>query len=187
MAVLASILNGKLKVNEIQKFPWTYDQFQRYSVLREFLEAFYPGGKGKVLDVGGLSPDREGKSYWLPIKRVYPGDSSVLDLAFCKAESYIQGNGNCLPFKDDSFDIVSALDVIEHIPVRNRGKFIRELCRVSKGSIVISAPFQDDRIEKVEELLFKQIKLYYGIEHAQLKEHKEFGLPDKKIIVKQNY
>lgn len=171
-------------MNEIKNFPFTYDQFQRYSVLREFLKLFYPGEKCKVLDVGGLSPDRDGKSSWLPIKQIFSGDSVTLDLPLCKEESYIQGNGSLLPFKNGSFEVVSALDVIEHITATKREEFIRELCRVSKGSVVISAPFKDDGIEKAEELLFKQIKLYYGMEHGQLKEHKKFGLPDKENISK---
>jgi hypothetical protein len=46
----------------------------------------------------------------------------------------------------------------------------------------VSAPFKDERIEKVERLLFEQIKIQYGVEHQQLLEHKRQGLPEIDFI-----
>lgn len=158
-------------------FPWTYDQYQRYAVLKEFLEIFYSGKKIKVLDVGGLSPDREGRSFWLPIKHIHSGESYTIDLTFHAEKDYIQGNGEFLPFKDKSFDVVTAMDTVEHIAQENRSQFLAELCRVSCGSILLSAPFQDKNIIQAEKLLSNQIQTQYGVLQQQLKEHAEHGLP----------
>lgn len=163
---------------DTQEFPWTYDQLQRYSVLREFIRVFYPDERIKVLDVGGGSPEREGHSYWLPLKHLFAGASLVIDRIHIKEDDYVQGDGLQLPVKSGSFDVVSALDVIEHIPGENREAFIQELCRASRGSVILSAPFWDEKIQRTEELLFKQIKRQHNISHQQLLEHKEHGLPD---------
>ena len=159
-------------------FPWTWDQFQRYSVLAAFIGHFYSGGSPLLLDVGGLSPLRTGAGAWLPAKRIYAGNTLVLDTTFHQEPGFIQGDGGRLPFKSASFDIVSALDVIEHLPAGRREIFISEICRVSRGAVVMSAPFQDPYIEEAERLLFDEIVSLYGIEHRQLLEHREYGLPE---------
>lgn len=159
-------------------FLWTYDQFQRYSVLKEFLEVFYQGKDIRVLDVGGLSPDRDGKHLWLPLKAIFAGESIVVDTAYYKNKDFIQVKGKSLPFENKSFDVVSALDVFEHVPEKDRGDFLEELVRVSKGSLFLSAPFREKSIEQVEGLVFDQINKMYGLRHKQLLEHRKYGLPD---------
>jgi len=172
----------------MEDFPWTFDQLQRYSVLREFIDVFYPerlghqGQKIKVLDIGGLSPDRQGRSFWLPVRRILPEGSVVLDVDSCSEQGFVRGEGTRLPFRDGSFDVVAALDVIEHVPAGKRQEFLDEMGRVSRGSIVISAPFRDSKIEETETLLFEQIKSMHGAEHRQLLEHTAFGLPEISVI-----
>lgn len=172
----------------MEDFPWTFDQFQRYSVLREFIEVFYtnrpiyPGQNIRILDIGGVSPDREGRNFWLPVRRVFAGESFVLDINFCREKGFIQGEGTKLPFRDESFDVAAALDVIEHIPDEKREEFLKEMCRVTKASVVISAPFRDSKIEEAEALLFEEIKRMHGVEHRQLLEHRTFGLPEIGVI-----
>ena len=165
---------------ETQDFPWTHDQYQRYAVLKGFLEVFYSGENIRVLDVGGASPDREGKQHWLPIKKIWAGASYALDKTFCREEDFIQAEGTQLPFKKDSFNVVSALDVLEHIPRSQREVFLKELCRISRDIIAVSFPFKNKSIEYVDDILFHQIKKLYRAEHFQLKEHRDLGLPDVK-------
>ena len=161
----------------MKDFPWTYDQFQRYEVLKLCLEFFFEGENNRILDVGGASPDRTGKSVWLPVKKIWGKSSYVVDLSYIKCQNYVQGDGTKLPFRDSSFEVVSALDVVEHISQSKRALFIQELCRVSSDMVVISSPFGDDKIEEAEALIYEQIKKLYRIDHQQLKEHKELGLP----------
>jgi len=159
-------------------FPWTWDQFQRYSVLAAFVDVFYSGRSPRLLDVGGLSPRRTGAGSWLPAKSVYAGNTVVLDIGFHPESGFVQGDACRLPFKTASFDVISALDVLEHIPSDMRENFISELARVSAGAILVSAPFQDPFIEKAEKQLFDEVLAIYGVEHRQLLEHRECGLPE---------
>jgi Methyltransferase domain len=166
------------RITEENAFPWTFDQFQRYEVLRVFIEVFYPGRPITALDVGGLSPDREGKTAWLPLRRVFQGESFALDRLSCRETAFVRGDGVHLPFKDRAFDVVAALDVIEHVAGQDRVAFVDEMGRVAKSAVVISAPFRDEHIERTEAALLEQISRLYGVTHQQLKEHREKGLPD---------
>lgn len=161
-----------------EDFPWTYDQFQRYRVLEAFLDRFYHREGVSVLDVGGVSPHRTGSTVWLPLKRLVTGRGFVLDIRSAREPGFIRGDGTRLPFKDNCFDVVASLDVLEHIPADKRPEFLGELSRVARGSVVLSAPFHDPEIERVEALLFREIKDLHGVEHEQLREHARNGLPE---------
>lgn len=47
-------------------------------------------------------------------------------------------DGEQLPYEDGSFDVVTTIDVIEHVPDYDR--FLRELLRVSRRAVVVSTP-----------------------------------------------
>jgi SAM-dependent methyltransferase len=166
---------------DMPDFPWTYDQFQRYHVLQEFLSIFYPGNAITVLDVGGLSPDRIGRSFWLPIKRVAPGPTTTLDVVPWDEPGYIRGDGRSLPFEDGSFDVVSALDVLEHVPPEDRERFLIETARVSKNAVFLSAPFRSSEIETTEDLLETQIEKLYGTVQHQLQEQRDSAYPNRNM------
>ena len=163
----------------MQEFPWTYDQFQRYSVLKACIEVLFPDKSPRVLDVGGRTPDRRGEVCWLPVHKTARIEAYVVDIISCPGKGFIQGDGRKLPFKDNSFDLVSCLDVLEHIEEEDREGFLQELCRVSRDVVLLANPFKDKEIEKAEQVVFDQIKTLAGVEHEQLKEHKAFGLPEK--------
>jgi hypothetical protein len=161
----------------VEEFPWTFDQFQRYAVLGSVLDVFFRGKTPGHLDVGGAAPTRDGKTYWFPALRISSENTKIVDLAPCVGEGFIRGDARALPFPDGFFDLVSALDIIEHIPKEGRIEAIDEFSRVTRDMVFLSSPFKDDDIELVEALLFSQIKELFGIEHVQLKEHKTQGLP----------
>jgi SAM-dependent methyltransferase len=47
-------------------------------------------------------------------------------------------DGRRIPFPDASFDVVTCVDVLEHIP--DYDQFLRELLRVSRGLVFVSTP-----------------------------------------------
>lgn len=48
------------------------------------------------------------------------------------------GNGERLPFRDRSFDLVVVLEVLEHVD--DPEAVLREVCRVADGNIILSVP-----------------------------------------------
>src|SRR5437870_4278127 len=49
-----------------------------------------------------------------------------------------------LPFADKEFDLVTATEVLEHIPLPDFGKALAEIARVAKDAIIVSVPFDQD-------------------------------------------
>jgi ubiquinone/menaquinone biosynthesis C-methylase UbiE len=69
----------------------------------------------------------------------------------------IQGNAEELPFRDSSFDLILALDVLEHLHMPL--VFLRELNRVLKsgGRIILSTPNTRGHLQRVIKRLLKPL------------------------------
>ncbi|MBI4099942.1 class I SAM-dependent methyltransferase, partial [Candidatus Microgenomates bacterium] len=50
------------------------------------------------------------------------------------------GNGTKIPFPDKSFDVVIAVDILEHVKPVDRAKVVSEIRRVAKKEIIIAVP-----------------------------------------------
>ncbi|HOS82955.1 MAG TPA: class I SAM-dependent methyltransferase [Methanolinea sp.] len=48
-----------------------------------------------------------------------------------------------IPFKNDSFDVVTALEVLEHLPYNTYLKALSEIQRIAKKYIIISVPYNE--------------------------------------------
>jgi SAM-dependent methyltransferase len=59
-----------------------------------------------------------------------------------------QADINRLPFRDHGFDIVVAMEVLEHIPYRLYTQSLAELVRVAKKYILITVPYNENRAFK---------------------------------------
>lgn len=57
-----------------------------------------------------------------------------------KGLSCLFGDATALPFPDDSFDLVLAVEVLEHVPRPDRA--LLELGRVCSGAFIASVPFE---------------------------------------------
>jgi ubiquinone/menaquinone biosynthesis C-methylase UbiE len=69
-------------------------------------------------------------------------DRSEAALTFVNVEKFHSDITN-LPFEDNSFDCVSCLEVIEHLPVPLYNMALKELTRISKKYLVISVPYNE--------------------------------------------
>ena len=99
-----------------------------------------------VLDVGF------GLGYGLTILSIKAGSATGIDVDkkcvdYCtgtlcgrnpKLRSLILYDGKTIPFEDDHFDIVTCIDVFEH--VEDYEQFLSELMRVSRKGVFISTP-----------------------------------------------
>jgi SAM-dependent methyltransferase len=57
----------------------------------------------------------------------------------------VEGSASELPFADKSFDVVTASEVIEHLPYGTYERALRELQRVARRFIVITVPYRERR------------------------------------------
>ena len=69
-------------------------------------------------------------------------DRSITALTFVSGQT-LQGSVNSLPVPDQSYDCVSCLQVIEHLPVEVFAQSITELARVAKTYLLIGVPFNE--------------------------------------------
>ena len=69
-------------------------------------------------------------------------DRSEKALEFVKTKKSL-GDVSSLPFDDQSFDCVSCLEVIEHLPIAAYKKTLDELARVAKKYLIISVPYNE--------------------------------------------
>jgi SAM-dependent methyltransferase len=123
---------------------WYWWFVARRQVALTFARDYQPGRRPlRVLDAGcgtGALLERMSQE---PDEDVYGVDFSREALAFSHEPGQsrlVQGDLTALPFASDSFDLVTALDVVEH--VERDVDALREICRVLRpgGVLLMSVP-----------------------------------------------
>jgi len=175
---MATQLNNDQVQQAAQRMP--FDQFGRYAMLREAVDACR-GALGaerlSVLDVGGFFAAADGTPT-LPVREFLPQDDVlVVDVVECQLPGYVRGDGAALDWSDAAFDLVVSCDTLEHIQRPRREAFWSELLRVARHGVILLAPFGTPEVEAAEELVETFIRAELGREQPQLREHREYGLP----------
>jgi SAM-dependent methyltransferase len=147
-----------------------FDQYSRQFQVAAVIKFFESTKPLNILDVGGY----KGRTADFLLSE----NITVLDLYDVKEKNYVKASALEMPFEDNSFDFVTSFDVLEHIPQKDRQKFIEECSRVAKKGVIICAPNKTDLNELAENKLNKLFKLLHGKPHQWLKEHIENGIPD---------
>lgn len=108
----------------------------------------------QILDIGchgGMMTEKIGKKF--PGAQVFGIDISSQAIEYAKKLrpqiSFQAGEATKLPFKDESFDLVTCFDILEHIP--NPGKALAEMNRVltKSGQILIEIPTENSLFKTV--------------------------------------
>lgn len=160
-----------------------FDQYQRYRIAAEIAEEVAAAGTPatghlpRALDVGGHY-EGSGGVHRRPIRDFLPHwTTTTVDLGLYPLSGYAEARGSALPFGDGRFDVVTCLDVLEHVLPAERSSVLLELARVARRTVVVAAPFLDARVVRAEHLLADFIRRTWGTEQAQLAEHRERGWP----------
>ncbi len=90
-------------------------------------------------------------------------------------------DGKKIPVDDKSYDVVTSIDVLEHVPVKQREEFIHELNRIARKRVIISAPYGSPEHSAYE----KKVLAYFsakGVKMPYLEEHVAIGLPTPELL-----
>ncbi len=157
-----------------------FDQYGRYRMVQEAVTAAAAALQSEtltILDVGGYYQEADGTPRLPSQQFLGQHELTVLDLPDCDLPGYVQGDGTALMFADASFDLVISCDTLEHIPGEQRERFLGELLRVARYGVLLICPMYDERTVLAEQLLDAYIRTELHAEHDQLREHREYGLP----------
>lgn len=143
-----------------------YDIYERHRRIASFI-----GTNQTVLDVGG---ELNHLSQFVKAKKIIVANLSSGDVIIKKDK---------LPFIDNSFDVVCAIDVLEHIEKKERLKFLKNLINVAKTKVILSFPIASPAHLTHEQEIQRQLTKK-GIDVQYLKEHLKYGLPTVEEIKK---
>ena len=142
------------------------DTWERHVLVAEAVEA-----PATVLDVGGR-----------------PGELAAL-LRDCRITALnvdepadVVSAGERLPFEDESFDVVTSLDVLEHLPADRRRGHLEELTRVARRQVIACCPLGTDAHVAAERELSEWYVSVSGHPHRFLEEHLRHGLPTEEEL-----
>jgi DNA repair exonuclease SbcCD ATPase subunit len=149
-----------------------FDQYQRYRLVTDIIEAVRPPGERlSVLDVGGRTA---------LLRRFLTEDEvHLVDVEVSGEAGLVLGDGSRLPFADDSVDVLVTFDTLEHVPPPRREAFLSECSRVARRWVVIAGPYQSPEVDEAERLLATFIEEKLEQRHRYLAEHAANGLPDR--------
>ncbi len=154
-----------------------FDLYQRYALAAEVVRAVAPDARS-LLDVGGAMAGAEGHlahvGDFFPELAAESADERGLD----HPRHVRLAAGSGLPFEDRSFDVVSAQDVLEHVPAGSRERWLDEVWRVTGRLLLLGNPFATPGVAEADRYLLDLIRRRYGYEHRFLAEHLGFGHPD---------
>ncbi len=169
-----------------------FDQYQRYRGVCEVIldvlgEAELRKAPIRLLDVGSNVLNLFPEFLQGDVAQVVRCDFLAPEAAGIDLDdaSYVQLEaGQPLPFEDDAFDVVVALDVLEHMPLVDRDRFVADCGRVAGKLVVLTAPrgSVDADVEAAEDLANNLYRRYFGKNHEFLREHRAFGLPTAEAI-----
>ncbi|NOJ71315.1 class I SAM-dependent methyltransferase, partial [Paenibacillus alvei] len=152
-----------------------FHQYQRYKLAELIMSQLKNNqDKYRILEVG--ANEHKNLQFFLP-----NDDITYLDIDLPEElvddPSFVKGDATDMNFDNDEFDFIIALDVLEHIVPSKREMFLKEIYRVSKKGVILSAPFLNQYNQKAEIRVASYFETLYSKSIRWQEEHQENGLP----------
>lgn len=122
-----------------QQVDKSHYEFSRYVSKERWLSTWYQIdairrlGPKNVLEIG------PGPGLFKAVAATFGMDVETLDLDPALKPDHV-GSATAIPFPDDTYDVVCAFQMLEHLPYEASLKAFEEMARVSRRHIVISLP-----------------------------------------------
>lgn len=158
-----------------------FDQIQRYALAARLLDRMLRSHNGpvRILEVGcnelNLLPR------FLDPERVQVIRCDVEKFGDAPDFVLIERE-RPLPFAADSFHAVVALEVLEHLPGRDRSSFVADCLRVAREGMVFSCPNGIPETIEAEKLAGQTYQERNGRPHPFLQEHELYAIPTEEEV-----
>jgi GT2 family glycosyltransferase/glycosyltransferase involved in cell wall biosynthesis len=161
--------------------PMIFDQYSRYKACSYLLRQAGIKAGSTILDIGSgpeclfgrFLPDMAA-SFVDPL--IPPGSGA----------QRITGNVYVEELEGRTFDCVTAVDVLEHVPPEHRHSFLERVSSLGRNILVLGFPTSDssDGYE-TDQAIDEEYRKVTGLGYSWLKEHYENGLPTLNATVEQ--
>lgn len=156
------------------------DQLLRYSKIVKLIKKENPK---TILEIGsgaqGIGKYISRKFIGCDIRFSDVGIGKCISL---RNYSLIQGSTLHLPFKDNAFQLVVSVDMIEHIKLNERGQAMKEAYRVAEKKVILAFPCGEIAI-RCDKKLKRWFDKTKKIQRDWLLEHIETELPLEEDII----
>lgn len=159
------------------------DAFSRFQIVCNEIKKHFGTKTVELLDIGGASPYMDkflranNISFHLTIVDIIDFDNKP------KNAKVVVESAEKLTFKDKTFDVVTGIDMLEHIPgLQTKINIVNEAFRVSKDLIVFAGPFESSQVTKYEKKLNFYNKEFFGMDQVWLSEHFKYGKPRLSVL-----
>jgi hypothetical protein len=158
-----------------------FDQYSRYKACSDLLRQTGFSLGNSVLDIGsgpeclfGQFVPEATMNYVDPLIPVGSGAGKITGNVFV---SELEGQ---------SFDCVSAVDVLEHVPPEHRHAFLERMSSLGKNTLILGFPTSDSsNALETDKAIDAQYHAIYDHDYSWLEEHYRFGLPSLSETVGQ--
>ena len=150
-----------------------FDQYSRYKACSDLLRqaSFVPGNT--VLDIGSGPECLFGQ--FMPDATMTYVDPLIPSGS---GQGHFTGNVFASELDGQTFDCVSAVDVLEHMSTEHRQTFLERMSSLCKNILILGFPTLDssDALE-TDKAVDDQYRAIFGHDYPWLEEHYRYGLP----------
>ncbi len=157
-----------------------FDKYQRHQIIKGIVEYFKSKKlikpTGPILDIGGNPGYLKN---FLPEFTITVIDEEPCDYIYQMPRSVFLKYRKYKKY----FEVVCAIDVLEHIDINKRNKFLFEAFGYTRKFLILSFPVNKPEIKEAEKLLFEFEKEFFERENRFLKEHLSQPLPTVESVL----